>query len=102
VISGGVFGLLVRSAENKIESAPGRGEAFDPDTDKAGRRWEVLQWIGYGVGAAAVIGGIVLIATARPPVEAAPPAPSPAPPPRVTLAPLLGPQAGGAILRVAF
>ena len=100
VVGGAVFGLLARSAEKKIETAGRNGEQFDPDVDKQGKRSALLQWIGYGVGGAALITGIVIIATAHPAAETPPSAyPSAG---RVALAPLYAPGVGGAVLKVTF
>lgn len=49
-----VFGLKARSA---AESDANR-TMFDRDADSTGHRYETLQWIGYGVGAALLVGGV--------------------------------------------
>jgi hypothetical protein len=56
-IAGGVyFGLHARSLEDRINSAP----RYSPADYDGGRTSETLQFVMYGVGAAAVIGGVVL------------------------------------------
>lgn len=52
--TGLVFGLAARSASNDVSSR------YDASRDSAGKRDEVLQWVGYGVGAAAVTAGAFL------------------------------------------
>jgi hypothetical protein len=64
-VAGGVIaGLEVRSTERKVEKA-GLGQlgvAARDDLDRRGHRYEVLQWVGYGVGGAALVSGLLLIA----------------------------------------
>lgn len=51
-LGGGLlFGLAARSASSDVS------HQFDASQDSAGRRDETLQWIGYGVGAAAIATG---------------------------------------------
>ena len=40
---------------------------FDPNADSSGHRYETLQWVGYAVGAALLVGGVTtyLIGNAR-------------------------------------
>jgi len=55
-IGGGVaFGLAARSAATAVASQ------YDPNRDSAGKRDATLQWVGYGVGAAALVAGVVLL-----------------------------------------
>jgi hypothetical protein len=59
VIAGGVglvFGLRARSAGQTDSTAP----MFNRSADSSGHTYENLQWIGYGTGAALVVGGAVL------------------------------------------
>lgn len=51
-LGGGLlFGLAARSASSDVS------HQFDASQDSAGRRDETLQWVGYGVGAAAIATG---------------------------------------------
>jgi hypothetical protein len=51
-LGGGLlFGLAARSASSDVS------HRFDASQDSAGRRDEMLQWVGYGVGAAAIATG---------------------------------------------
>ena len=55
-IGGGVaFGLAARSAATAVASQ------YDPNRDSAGKRDATLQWVGYGVGAAALVTGVILL-----------------------------------------
>ncbi len=56
VMGGGVaFGLAARSAATAV------AKQYDPDRESAGKRDATLQWIGYGVGAAALVTGVILL-----------------------------------------
>jgi tetratricopeptide (TPR) repeat protein len=48
------FGIAARSAGKSV------GAQYDPAADADGKRYEKLQWIGYGVGAAALVTGVLL------------------------------------------
>jgi F0F1-type ATP synthase membrane subunit c/vacuolar-type H+-ATPase subunit K len=53
---GGVaFGLAAHSAASSVASQ------YDPNRDAAGKRDATLQWVGYGVGAAALVTGVILL-----------------------------------------
>jgi len=55
-VGGGVaFGLAARSAASAVASQ------YDPNRDAAGKRDATLQWVGYGVGAAALVTGVILL-----------------------------------------
>ncbi len=55
-IGGGVaFGLAAHSAATAVASQ------YDPTRESAGKRDATLQWIGYGVGAAALVTGVILL-----------------------------------------
>ncbi len=55
-IGGGVaFGLAARSAATSVASQ------YDPTRESAGKRDATLQWVGYGVGAAALVTGVILL-----------------------------------------
>jgi hypothetical protein len=66
-IGGGVaFGLAARSAATAVASQ------YDPNRDSAGKRDATLQWVGYGVGAAALVTGVILLVRGPGEPEAAP------------------------------
>lgn len=55
-IGGGVaFGLAAHSAATAVASQ------YDPTRESAGKRDATLQWVGYGVGAAALVTGVILL-----------------------------------------
>jgi hypothetical protein len=94
LVGGAVSGLVAWSSSNSVQKAAENGETFDPSVEKTGRAAAVLQWVGYGIGAAGVAVGLILVATspsaregARPPVAALP---------------LIGPGVGGAAVRMTF
>ena len=78
-----------------MESTAAARGIYDPSVESLGKTMEVLQWVGYGLGLAAVATGVILYVTA-PTGEA-----SAAPPP-IALTPVAGPGLGGASLRVTF
>ena len=98
VVVGAIFGLVAKSQSSKVETAANNGEAFDPSVQKLGKTSQALQWVGYLLGGAALVTGVVLYATS-PSSTAGYEAP---PPPRVTMAPVIGPGTGGALLRLTF
>jgi tetratricopeptide (TPR) repeat protein len=56
-VGGGVvFGAAAHAASNDVSSR------YDAARDSAGRRDETLQWVGYGLGAAAIAAGVWLFA----------------------------------------
>ena len=61
--TGVVSSLQVRSLENEVEMA--KVAQFNPleltHQEEKARRFETLQWVGYGVGAAAVAGAVVCL-----------------------------------------
>ena len=66
-IGGGIaFGLAARSAATAVASQ------YDPNRDSAGKRDATLQWVGYGVGAAALVTGVILLVRGPGEAEAAP------------------------------
>ena len=77
--AGLVFGLLARAKGQSNQDAL----TFDPGADSSGQRYETLQWIGYGAGAALLAGGVTtyLIGRSRDQVETSP---------KVSLLPLSG------------
>jgi hypothetical protein len=78
------FGLRARSLEARVTDA-GR---YDPSDDQAGRTAQSMQWVMYGVGAAALVAGGVLYYLG---VDRGP---------RVAVLPALASGAAGAILQV--
>jgi tetratricopeptide (TPR) repeat protein len=95
IVIGAIFGGVAKSQSSKVESTAAARGAFDPSVESWGQTAEVLQWVGYGLGFAAVATGVILYATA-------PSGETSATPPPVALAPLAGPGLGGALLRVTF
>lgn len=96
LLGGAAFGLVAKAEAKKVEDAASNHQAFDPAVEKTGRAAELLQWIGYGVGAAGLAVGLILVATSPSGSSES------AQPGRVALAPLAGPGLGGALMRVAF
>lgn len=97
ILTGAVFGLIAENAENRIEEAGRNQEPFRPGVDRLGRFSETMQWVGYGVGLAAVATGLVLYVTGR---DSSPDAPAFNRP--VALTPLVSASARGAALEVTF
>jgi tetratricopeptide (TPR) repeat protein len=95
VLLGALFGALAQSKAKAVETAATNGERFDPATEKSGKAFEGLQWVGYGVGVAGLVTGAILYATSPPREESAQS-------PRVAVAPLVAPGSGGALLRLIF
>lgn len=93
-VVGAVFGLVARSQSNKVETAASNRDVFDPGVQSLGKTSQTLQWVGYGVGMAAVATGVILYVTAPKAEEQSGP--------RVAWQPLLSPHLGGAALRVTF
>jgi len=96
VITGAICGLIAKAEAKKVEDAAANHDAFDPAVEKTGRNAQTAQWIGYGIGAAGLAVGVILIATS--PSASAERAPQN----RVALAPLAGPGLGGALMKVTF
>lgn len=94
VLAGAISGLVSWSESRQLEMAAQNHDAFDPSIERSGRTAAVLQWVGYGVGAAAIGLGVILIATApsKPETESR----------RIAALPLVGPGLGGAQLRMSF
>lgn len=102
ILTGAVFGLIAENAENRVEEAGRNMEPFKPGVDRLGRFSETMQWVGLGVGLAAVATGLVLYVTDR---KTSPDAPafsrSVALRP-VALRPLVSASSRGAALEVTF
>jgi hypothetical protein len=56
--AGVVFSVLTNNIKNQVES-DGRKGFFDPAKDALGRTYATLQWVGYGVGAVAILAGAI-------------------------------------------
>jgi hypothetical protein len=56
VVTGAVFGLQARAKGDSVSGA----KVFDPAADQAGHRAQTLQYVFYGVGAAALAAGGIL------------------------------------------
>ena len=92
--AGVVFSVLTNNIKNQVES-DGRKGFFDPTKDARGRTYATLQWVGYGVGAAAILAGTITYAfgyksgqqdTGQ----------------SVAVLPMVGPGRGGALLQGRF
>jgi hypothetical protein len=57
--TGLAFGLAAKSAGEE------NSNSWDPDRDRAGKNYETLQWVGYGLGAAALGTGVFLYVYGR-------------------------------------
>jgi tetratricopeptide (TPR) repeat protein len=62
VVGGAVMGLQAKSLSDQLTSDAKKQPvgAFDKSKYDSGKTAETLQWVGYGVGAAALIGGSIL------------------------------------------
>ena len=84
------------SASHDIESAAKAGDAFDPAVQDRGKSAQTAQWVFYGLGLAAAAAGAGLwfygqhLTAAETTTW------------RVSLAPAVAPNQGGAVLRLAF
>ena len=85
LIAGGVFTCLAVLDFSDVETKWDPGKKSDGDT------FATLQWVGYGVGAAAIATAIILLATGKD-----------TPPNSVVLAPTVGPGMAGAALSGSF
>jgi len=90
--AGVAFGLLTGSTKQQVESDVRNG-FFDHDKDANGRLYETLQWVGYGVGAAAIAAGAIMYFVGHSAREGAR---------SVALVPAVGPGQGGLLLRGGF
>lgn len=95
MVVGAIFGGVAKSQSSKVESTAASRGTYDPSVESLGQTAEVVQWVGYGLGLAAVATGVILYATA-------PTGETTAAPPPVAVAPLAGPGLGGALVRVTF
>ena len=62
LVTGFVSSMQIRSLEKEVENPNSRPIPASKlaDNEKKGHRFETLQWIGYGVGGAALAGGILV------------------------------------------
>ena len=94
LVGGAVSGIVAWSSSKSVQRAAENGQTFDPSVERTGRAAEVLQWVGYGIGAAGVAVGLILVATT--------PAAREGHPPTVAALPLVAPGLGGAAVRMTF
>jgi hypothetical protein len=67
VAGGAVFGLQAQKIESEIEHQQGIvPSTLHEDRMKRGLRYQTLQWVSYGVGAAALAGAAVVLIATRP------------------------------------
>jgi surface antigen len=84
LVSGGVCTLMATSRFSDVE------KKYDPGKESDGKAFATAQWIGYGVGAAAVTTAVILAVTAKNASGT------------VALAPTVGPGQAGAALSGRF
>jgi hypothetical protein len=93
MIAGGIAATVLSRQEYDEIHTPASGYVFNPDTQDAMKRNEILGPVFIGVGAAAAVaGGVVLGLGMRERSRAS----------RVSVAPLLAPDRAGASVRLAF
>ena len=85
LVFGGVFSYLAASNYSDIE------KKYDPGKKSDGDNYAIAQWVCYGVGAAAIVTAVILLATGKN-----------TPPKSVVLAPTVGPGIAGAALSGSF
>ena len=92
--TGVVFGVLAKQAADELTKLDQNRGTFDPATEDAGQRDELLAGIFLGVGAAAIATGVVLYVLGsrdgRPQSQA------------FVVAPSVAPHTAGATLRMMF
>jgi hypothetical protein len=101
VAGGVVFGALAVSKSHELENVANTRGVFDPNIQSQGKTFQALQWVFYGVGAAALVTGIVVFVrapSANENVTATPKSPALL----VKLLPVAGPGGGGAVLQGVF
>jgi tetratricopeptide (TPR) repeat protein len=91
VLVGVLFSARVSSSSNDVSG----GAVFDPDAESSAKSAATMQWVFYGVGAAAIVTGAALYYFGHQKSRSAES--------RMALLPILGPgQPAGAALRVSF
>jgi tetratricopeptide (TPR) repeat protein len=63
VVTGAIFGLVAQAQAKKVETAATNGDKFDPSVESLGRSSVVIQWVGYGIGVAALATGLILFSS---------------------------------------
>jgi hypothetical protein len=84
LIAGGVFTYLALTSFSDIE------KKYDPGKEDRGKTYAALQFVGYGVGGAAIAAAVILLATGGDSHKS------------IAFAPALGPNVAGASLSGAF
>jgi hypothetical protein len=92
--TGVVFGVLAKQAADDLTQLDKNRGIFDPATEDAGQRDQLLAGIFLGVGAAAIATGVVLYVLGARDAQPASQA--------FVIAPSVAPHAGGATLRMVF
>ena len=82
--TGGVFSYLASSDFSDVE------KKYDSSKDSQGKTYATLQWVGYGVGGAAIVTAVILLVTGN------------NTPSSVVLVPSVGPSLAGAALSGTF
>jgi VCBS repeat-containing protein len=100
LVAGGFFSYKVQSTEDEVNKlAKGEGPLVEAatlkDKDRSGARYELVQWICYGIGVAALAVGTTTFLLGRPSVERGDGV-------ALSLSPLLGPGMVGSGLRGSF
>jgi tetratricopeptide (TPR) repeat protein len=85
------------TASHDVETAAASGDQFDPDVQKRGQSAETMQWVFYSIGLVAAGAGVGLWMYGQRLTAA-----SETTTWRVSLAPTVAPNQGGALLRIAF
>ena len=99
LLGGLTMGLRARSLTNDVTDDGAVRHTFSQSKYDQGRRAETLQWVGYGVGAAALAGGVVLyLLGGRAPEESAGPEAARS----VSALPAIAPGLAGGSVRVRF
>jgi tetratricopeptide (TPR) repeat protein len=92
--TGITFGVLAKQAGDRLTQLDQQRGVFDPSTESAGRRDQVLEGVFIGVGAAAVATGAILYLLGARAGQDAPQA--------ITLSPAMAARCTGATLRMVF
>jgi hypothetical protein len=87
--AGITFGVLTKRTQDEVEN-DARKRVYDPDKVSRGHLYETLQWVGYGIGAGAIITGTILILIGHSPAQTSG---------TVALIPTVGPDQGGFVVQ---
>jgi hypothetical protein len=82
--TGGVFSYLASTNFSDIK------KKYDPGKESQGKTYATVQWIGYGVGGAAIVTAVILLLTSKDTTNS------------VVLVPSVGPSIAGAALSGTF